>query len=101
MTTTVRDQAEQHRFEILVDGELAGFADYRMRPGRIIFTHAEVDDAYEGQGLASELAQQSLDTARERGLAVIPACPFYAGYIQRHPAYVDLVPEDERAAYDL
>ena len=56
MTTTVRDQTEQHRFEILVDGELAGFADYRMRPGRIIFTHAEVDDAYEGQGLASELA---------------------------------------------
>ena len=70
-------------------------------PARIIFTHAEVDDAYEGQGLASKLAQQSLDTARERGLAVIPACPFYAGYIQRHPAYVDLVPEDERAAYDL
>jgi hypothetical protein len=36
------------------------------------------------------LALHSLDEARRRGLVVMPICPFYQGWIQRHPEYHDL-----------
>jgi len=101
MTTTVQDRPEQHRFEVLVDGRVAGFADYRLSDGAITFTHTEVDDAYEGQGLGTELARTALDAARERGLSVLPRCEFIAGWMQRHPDYVELVPEERRASFGL
>ena len=102
MTTAVTDNREQSRFEIHVDDQLAGFADYRLRDDRITFTHTEIDDAYEGQGLGSQLATEVLGAARAAGLAVLPACPFIAEHIQRHPdRYLDLVPEQVRGKYGL
>jgi len=32
---------------------------------------------------------------------VLPYCPFIRSYIQRHPAYLDLVPADRRAEFAL
>ena len=102
VSATVRDHAELHRFEISVDGEVAGFAAYHDHAGRRTFTHTEIDDAYEGQGLASTLVRFALDDARDRGFEVIPVCPFVRGYIARHlEGYLDLVPEPMRAKFDL
>jgi hypothetical protein len=88
---TVEDAPDERRFEIRVDGELAGFARYARRPGRIIFVHTEIDDRFEGQGLAGRLIAGALDSARAAGERVVPLCPFVASYIERHPAYEDLV----------
>jgi predicted GNAT family acetyltransferase len=101
MTTTVADAPEASRYEISVDGELAGFAEYRLRDELITFTHTEVADAYEGQGLAGELVTHALDDARSRGLAVHPQCPYVRSFIAKHPDYLDLVPEADRPRYDL
>jgi len=102
MAPVVSDNPEQSRYEIHVDDALAGFAEYRRRGDHITFTHTEVDDAFEGQGVGSTLARAVLDASREAGLDVFPACPFIAEYIRRHPDdYLDLVPEARRAAYDL
>jgi predicted GNAT family acetyltransferase len=97
----VSDSPERERYEVRVGDELAGFAQYRARPGLIAFVHTEVDDRFEGQGLASKLIAFALDDGRERGLEVLPFCPFVNSYIQRHPEYVDLVPAERRAAFDL
>jgi predicted GNAT family acetyltransferase len=97
----VVDTPERRRFEIRAYGELAGFGQYKLKPGQISFTHTEVDDRFEGQGLASKLIAFALDDVRERGLAVLPFCPFVRSYIQRHRQYADLVPADRRAEFDL
>lgn len=97
----ILDVAEWSRFEIHVDGQLAGFAQYRLAPGRITFTHTEIDEAFEGRGLGSALARGALDAARERGLAVVPLCPFIRSWIAKHPDYVALVPEADRARFAL
>ena len=89
--TAVRDAPERSRFEITVDGALAGFALYRLAPGRITFVHTEIDDAYGGRGLGGQLARAALDAVRARGLAVRPDCPFIKGWIAKHPDYADLV----------
>jgi uncharacterized protein len=80
---------------------VAGFADYQLSPGEILFTHTEIDDAYEGKGLGSVLVRHALDDARERGLAVLPMCPFVRGWIGKHEDYLDLVPPKARAKYRL
>jgi uncharacterized protein len=89
--TAVRDAPERSRFEITVDGVVAGFAFYRLAPGRITFVHTEIDDAYGGRGLGGQLARAALDAVRARGLAVRPDCPFIKGWIAKHPDYADLV----------
>jgi hypothetical protein len=99
--TRVVDNAEANRYEILLGDEVAGFLQYRARPGLIALIHTEVDDRFEGQGLGSKLIAFALDDARARGLAVLPFCPFVNAYLQRHREYVDLVPEGQRKAFDL
>jgi uncharacterized protein len=99
--TVICDEAGERRYEIRVDGELAGFATYQLRPGEIAFKHTEIDDRFEGQGLGGELIAFALDDVRDRGLAVLPFCPFVRAYLQRHREYADLVPEGRRGEFEL
>lgn len=98
---TVRDVPERSRFEVRVDGEIAGYTEYRRRPSLIAFTHTAIDPRFEGRGLASQLVGTALADVRSEGLAVLPFCPFVRDYIARHAEYVDLVPETMRAKFDL
>jgi predicted GNAT family acetyltransferase len=91
LDVTVTDNAQQHRYEAVVDGRPAGFAAYRLRPGFVVFTHTQVDAQFEGGGVGSALARAALDDVRAKGQQVVPLCPFVAAYIERHPDYQDLV----------
>ena len=87
----VRDNPDRHRFEIdLGDGSVA-IAEYTLPAGKIMFTHTEVPDAHEGHGIGTTLIRFALDAARERGLKVIPICPFVAAYMQEHAEVQDLL----------
>src|SRR3546814_13479760 len=88
---TVSDNPAKSRYEALVDGEVAGFVEYRLDGDAIDMHHTEVSDAYEGKGVGSRLAKGALDAVRERGLVVIPTCPFIKRYIHRHEDYAYLV----------
>jgi predicted GNAT family acetyltransferase len=101
VTATVKDNPAEKRYEVHVDGELAGFATYHLSGSRITLIHTEVEDAYEGQGIGKLLAEYVLDAARDAGLSVIPKCPFMAKYIRETQEYVDLVPADRRAEFGL
>ena len=100
-TAQVVDDVARSRFEVLVDGEVAGFAEYRRTPTSVSFTHTVVEPAFEGRGLGSVLARGALDAVRAEGLAVLPYCPFIRAWIERHPGYVDLVPAGRRARFGL
>ena len=87
----IRDNVEKHRFEIdLGDGSFA-IAQYVLPEGKIMFTHTEVPPAHQGKGLGTLLIKTALAAARERGLQVIPICPFFAAYIKKHPEEQDLL----------
>jgi predicted GNAT family acetyltransferase len=91
---SVRDNPEELRYELVVDGDVVGEILYRRSPGRIALIHTEVSPALEGQGLASRLVAAALDDIRARGSHVVPICPFVRAYIRRHPEYGDLVVRD-------
>lgn len=84
------DNTAEHRFEINLAGETA-FAEYQLVQGGIILPHTVVPEAFEGKGIGSRLARYAMAYARDRGLKIIPLCPFMASYIQRHPETHDLV----------
>jgi predicted GNAT family acetyltransferase len=97
----VVDAPRRRRFEVTVGGELAGSLVYRSKGGLLALIHTEVEDRFEGRGLGGRLARFALDQARARGLAVLPFCPFVNDWIKRHREYVDLVPAEYRADFDL
>jgi hypothetical protein len=97
----VTDNAERERYEIHVDGSLAGFAEYRGHTDTRTFTHTEVDERFEGQGVGSRLVHDALEDARRQGLKVIPMCPFVKAYMGRHPETLDLVDPRIRSAFGL
>ena len=90
MATTVRDAPERSRYEIVVDDTGAGFAAYRDRDGVRVLTHTEVDGAFQGKGVGSDLARGALDDVRARGLDAEVRCPFLTTWIRRHPDYADV-----------
>lgn len=101
MTTTVRDNPEQSRYEIFVDDELAGFGEYKLRPGRLSLLHTEVLDGFSGRGIARKLVVEELADARERGLAVLPFCSYVQSVIAKDPdRFLDLVPVEDRPRFE-
>lgn len=89
---TFGKNTEDSQYEVFVDGELAGLAEYIETPTEVVFPHTETFDKFAGQGLASQLVQYALDRVREEGeLKVVPLCPFVVTWMKRHPEYHDLV----------
>lgn len=98
--TVVSDVPEDDQFVATVDGERAGYIDYSLAGKRMIFRHTEVLPEHEGEGVGGELARFALDSARARGIEVVPICPFVAGWIMRNPEYSDLVVEAMRGQFE-
>jgi predicted GNAT family acetyltransferase len=93
---------ELSRFEIYSDGELAGFADFKIENQMISYTHTEIDPRFGGQGLGSQLIKEALDEALEQNLEVAPYCSFVSAYIKKNSEkYLDLVPKSSRNLFDL
>jgi uncharacterized protein len=92
---TVVRRPDERRYELVVAGERAGELVYRDRGGNVVaFLHTEVDPNVQRRGLGSALVEGALADARERGLRVVPLCPFVDAYIRRHAEYLDLVVDD-------
>ena len=85
MSVTVVDAPERSRYEISVDGALAGFAVYRLAPGRVIFVHTEIDDAYAGHGLGGKLARAALDDVRAPRPRRATGLPVHQGVDRQAP----------------
>lgn len=92
---TVRDNADQHRYEARIGGVLAGFSVYELAEDRITFVHTEVDTKFEGKGVGSAIARFALDDMQSRGeRSVVPLCPFIKAWLGKHPEYESLVQHD-------
>lgn len=99
--TVVDDRENQVFLARLDDGRRAGGAYYERKGGDegssvVVFTHTEVDPAFEGQGIGSQLAAGALDQVRAAGEKIVPLCPFIKAYVQRHPEYADLLAHPAR-----
>lgn len=90
MGYTLIDNEDEKQYEFHIDNELAKI-EYVKQPGKIYLTHTEVPESLEGKGIGSTLVRQVLDDIQEKGLKLIPLCPFVAAYLKRHPEYQALI----------
>lgn len=90
MTDQVTRNEAKSRYE-LGTGDKPAIAAYRMDDGAVAFTHTEVPEALEGQGVGSRLVAGALDDVRRRGLKIVPLCGFVRHYVETHPDVQDLL----------
>jgi predicted GNAT family acetyltransferase len=87
----VEHDVSESRFEIFLDGQLAGYADYAERNGVRDFHHTVTYPQFRGQGLAAQLVKAALDDTKDRGFSVVPSCSYVEHYIAENPSYAELV----------
>ena len=91
METTVRKAEDRSRYELVADGEVAGFADYRDVGERVVLPHTVIDPSMRGKGLGDVLVRGVLDDLQSEGRTVVPSCWFVAEFIERNADYGDMV----------
>ncbi|MDQ1547753.1 MAG: uncharacterized protein QOH69_2657 [Actinomycetota bacterium] len=91
MSDVIQNQ-ELDRFELVLDGQLAGYTAYQLADRTITFTHTEILPNQREHGLGSRLVRDALDQVREHtDYRVVAVCPFVAKWISEHPDYQDLL----------
>jgi uncharacterized protein len=91
MATEVVNREASSRYEIIVDGETKGFAEYRVMGDDIVFPHTVIDPRWRGRGLGAALVSHALDDVRPTGRRVVPSCWYVARFIDSHPDYAELL----------
>jgi uncharacterized protein len=91
----------QQQYEAKQNGHVIGVAEYRPVGQSLMFTHTEVDEELEGQGLGSKLIQHALEDTRSQGMTAIPMCPFVKVFIQRHKDFIDVVHPAHRQVFGM
>lgn len=86
----IHDNAELKRYELPVDGDVA-VVTYNLSPPNLMITETLVPERLEGQGIASRLARHVLADAKARDLLILPVCPFFSAYLQKHPEHAEAV----------
>ena len=87
----MRNAPDRNRFEVHVDGELAGFAEYVDSGDQRIFFHTEIGENFGGRGLASTLIKAALTETRSDGKRIVPVCPYVARWVRGHDDFADSV----------
>ncbi len=90
MTTPVKDNPAQSRYELDVDGRIV-FANYRRQGSTLYIPYVEAPPSLRGTGAAGRLMQGVMDIARAEKLKVVPICGYASMWIRRHREYHDLL----------
>ena len=91
MRNEVVNNEAASRYELFLDDELVGIADYEVAGDHVVIPHTEIVQPLRGQGLGAVLVRGVLDDLRQSGRGVVPLCWYVAEYIDDHPDYKNLV----------
>lgn len=59
--------------------------------GKINIYHTFVPDEDRGKGIAEQLAFAAFDYAKEKGLKVIPGCPYISYFVEKHKEFMPMI----------
>ncbi|MBC2840379.1 GNAT family N-acetyltransferase [Robiginitalea sp. SC105] len=84
------DNPEEKRYEFRI-GEHVPRIEYIRTRDKIYLTHTEVPGELEGKGIGMALVRAALEDIRDKGLTLVPLCPFVALFLKRNPEWKELV----------
>ena len=80
------------RFYISENGNDLAEMSYRWSGNEhFIIDHTEVDPSLEGKGIGKALVARGVEFAREKGVTILPLCPYAKKVIERTPEYADVL----------
>lgn len=86
------DSRPKGSFYVDMDGDKAAEMTYTWAgDDRIIIDHTEVGDQLRGKGAGKELVAKAVEFAREKGISIIPLCPFARSVFQKSPELKDVL----------
>lgn len=88
---TLIDNTEAKQYEFHVGNYIPKIEYIKTNTGDIYLTHTEVPVELEGKGIGGQLVKKVLADIEQKGLRLVPLCPFVAGYIQKHPEWRKIV----------
>lgn len=80
------DTETKGRYVAKIDG-VEGEGELTVSKGSealIIVDHTAVPDSLRGMGIAAQLADRVISDAREAKQKIVPLCPFFRSYAERH-----------------
>lgn len=90
MSMNMTHEPASQKFVAVIDGH-ESVVDYRLSGDTMTITHTGVPSELRGRGIAGKLTAFALDSAREEGWKVIPACSYAENFFSKHPEYADLL----------
>ena len=87
---TLIDNQEQKRYQFRMGAENPR-VEYIKAGDKIYLTHTEVPPSMAGNGIGTALIEAVLKDVDQKGLTLIPLCPFVALYLKRNPEWKKLV----------
>lgn len=92
MEVLQEDNGKKGKFFIMENNIQAAEMTYTWAgTERIIIDHTEVSDVLRGQSAGKKMVMQAVDFARERGIKIIPLCPFANSVFQKMEEIQDVL----------
>lgn len=92
MQVKQEDNGNKGEFYIEVNGSRDALMTYTWAGNdKIIIDHTEVGDSLRGQGVGYKLVEASVSFMREKGIKVIPLCPFAISVFDKKSEYSDVL----------
>ena len=90
LSLMITHNEDKNQFELEANNAIA-IAAYSRNGDILTFTHTEVPEELEGQGVGTKLIEGALGQVREQGLKIVPICSFVRHYVDTHPETRDLL----------
>ncbi len=58
---------------------------------KIIIDHTEVNSGNEGKGFGKKMVNKAVEFAREKGIKILPLCPFAKSVFDKTPEFSDVL----------
>ena len=58
---------------------------------KIIIDHTEVNSGNEGKGFGKKMVNKAVEFAREKGIKIVPLCPFAKSVFDKTPEFSDVL----------
>ena len=87
-----QDKDGKGMFYIELDGKIVGEMTYVWRnTDKIIIDHTKVESELNGKGAGKQLVRAAVEFAREKGIKIIPVCPFAKSVFDKVDEFKDVL----------
>ena len=92
MEVLQEDNGKKGKFYILVNNIQEAEMTYTwVGTERIIIDHTEVNEALKGKNAGKQMVMQAVEFAREKGIKIIPLCPFANSVFKKNVEIQDVL----------